>query len=306
MKYTHLLFLSIIFANHTLQASDHAWYLTAVQKTPFSYKNKCRLINAAQAVKKTAFVMNGMISQESVAEKRSHIAQLYGEKEQNLLTDLVNTIGLSKTEWQQCLDTIQNVKQLSPSTHHVFHDPALPTEHLVLLKNILNDNNIDPNTISIVVKKTENAQTCACACIALLYSYDPSENHFMQNPQIIQTLTIFEHSLQLPASDLLAIFAHEVEHLSRKDALTFTVIEQYLQHYHQKGRDYLESNKAFQQLTTLYEAYAEIFAALKNPDACQALVNMRAHKYYPNHLYEAHYHDLVEINNLWKIERLLI
>ena len=56
----------------------------------------------------------------------------------------------------------------------------------------------------------------------------------------------------------------------------------------------------------MYEAQAEIYAALKDPEASHALVNLRAQKYYPNHLYEAHYNDLVEINNLWKIEQHLL
>ncbi len=304
MRYLYWLLLSVTFVNHTLCPSDRVWYLSAIEKTPFSYKNKCRLIDVAQTAKKAAFFMNGVISPEAITQKRLHITQYYLEKEIQIITELAHTIGLSDAEWQQCLNTIQTVKQLSPSTNNVFHDPALLTEHLVLLTTILNYNGIDPNTINIVVKKSQEEQTYACASIALSYTYSPSDFHFIQNPRITQTLTIFENSLTVSASDLLAIFAHEVEHLYRKDALTSSIIEQYLQHYHQKGRDYLKTNAAFQKLTILYEAYAEIFAALKNADAAQALVDMRAQKYYPNHLYEAHYHDLVEINNLWKAELL--
>jgi len=46
MKYDKLLFLLLIFDHGTTQALKYNWYLTAIQKTSLSYKNKCTLISA--------------------------------------------------------------------------------------------------------------------------------------------------------------------------------------------------------------------------------------------------------------------
>jgi len=82
------------------------------------------------------------------------------------------------------------------------------------------------------------------------------------------------------------------------------VIENYVQNHHIQ-LDVLEKNNEFQHLLIIHEEQAEIFAALKDPKVAQALVDLRATAFYPKHLYEAHYHDLVEINNLWKVQQLV-
>lgn len=308
-----ILTILIIFSCITAQAIAAPWYLTVIQQTPLSYQNKCRLINTAQTFKKITSITRALLSSKEnhniakdITEKRLAIKNTYCAQKQKILLNLGKTLGFSQQQWSECRETMNLIKNLTPQQTHVFHDPAIPPKLYNLLIRLLHINEIDPQTINLKYQShTENGSLFAQSVWNLEFSHCPQSTNFIQQPQLVQTIILYDNIVKQPKSNQLAILAHEIEHIHKKDGIECIVIEKYLQHYHQKDSIFLEQNREFKKLKIIHEAQAEIFAALKNPTIAQALVNLRARLFYPDHLYENHYHTLVEINNLWKLQQFL-
>jgi hypothetical protein len=314
MKYSNLIFLLIIFNHYALECLNSYGYLNAIQKTFFSYKNKCRIINIIQAIKHSSTLTKALISPQSYEEikkelikKRLILKNHYLTQEKKIFRKLGKSLGFSQTEWSDCLQTISNIKVITTQQpeEKIVHDSTIPKDLLSLTKNLLIKNNINPASINFIFDTTDSKEVFASTTSDFYYIYCPENAQFIQNPHTIQKITFYEHITNETKSNQLAICAHEVEHLCQQHGITKIIIQEYLQHYHHEGDTILEHNKQWQKLKIIHEKQAEIFSALKSPTIAKAMVSCRMKTYYPDYLYEAHYHDLVEINNLWKVEKII-
>jgi|GEM_PF-4538472 len=311
MKYLKLLFISFFYLSiHAAQS----WDLAIIQHLPLSYKHKCSLIDAMQVIKANCSITQSLLSRKAhqklkiaLKKQRRIIENTYRKKEQGILEKLGQSLQFSDNEWLECLRTIKNIKNnrfqfISSDTHH---DQEIPSSLLSLISSLCTQNNLNPHTVNVVMNTIDNPNTYAHASIGLFYTYSPEATPFIQQAHIKQTITLSEKLTQETSLRQLAFCAHEVEHICQGHGIVLAIIEQYAQHYLQCGKETLNKNQDYLLLKVLHEEQAEIFAALKNAHVAQALVMLRSKQYYPQHLYEAHYHTLVKINNMWKIEQFI-
>jgi len=279
MKYHKSLFLLIFFYCYALQGISLPWHSNTGPKTS--------------------------TTQLTINQKRTAVKKQHMDKEKLILKHLGKSLGFTKHEWNECLQTIKYMKKNAHTfiSAKSYHDPDIPEELYTSITTLLCNNNIDPNGVNIIVHKTHSDKpyTFAAAQTRLNYSYQPTFTPFIQQPHITCNLILYEQIFNESSSNQCALIAHEVEHLCQQHTLMMVIIEQYAQHYLQYSKAVLKHNHYFQQLKVLHEEQAEIYAALKDEHVAQALVNLRSEKLYPNCLDEKHYYHLVEINNAWKI-----
>jgi hypothetical protein len=316
MKQVKIIIFSAFFTYSTAQAIHTTWYLDVIQETSLSYQNKCKLIGIAQALKHGFAFAKHVLSTKTynninkeIAQQRLHIKNVYLTKEKQILERLGITMGFLQQQWACCLHAIDEIKKIARETvrqpsDNIQQEQTISKKLKTLLYHLLQKNTINPHAIKLCFKKTEEPYTFAITSTNLALSYDDENIALLQQPFISQKVIIYEHISQESTAHQLAFLAHEVEHLCQQHNITTLVIENYVQNHHIQ-LDALEKNNEFQHLLIIHEEQAEIFAALKDSKVAQALVDLRAIAFYPNHLYEAHYHDLVEINNLWKVEKLV-
>jgi len=320
MKKLILLFSASIGLLIGLQAFSTTipWYMKDIpHMTHHLYPENCATIKYRQHIRTFFRRIHSLIVhrnnidsaiQEIDAELEA-IRAKFINKEKKALQKIKEKYDLDNHIWSQCLDDIKRVKQhnltsLKSSQQNASHDENVSQEIKNILCDLLKQNDIHPLSISVTMADSENNALEAEAVGSVVYT-DDQETLIIYPRYVIQEITFWMKNCT-NSEELLAICAHEVEHILQQHMITRRIIKLYLRHYYTISADILNGCDAFNRLIKAQEQQAEIFAALRDPHVAHCMALKRKCKYYPNYLYEKHYYYLSTIDMLWKLRTYLI
>jgi len=233
-------------------------------------------------------------------------------EEHNAMIAIKNKFNLNNELWNSCLSDIDELKNIyrtatQQAYPEVKHDDSVPIDITNTFKTLLTDNAINPQSISIKIVDTLDKKTQMQIKTITESMIDPRDNRLIISKGYIPiTIEIFPAMLnQTNQHTILALCAHEVEHILQHHGLTDYVLKKYIKHYCSIDDETITSCPEFQKFCQIQEAQAELLSAIKNAEIAYCLNNYRKQKYYPNYLYEEHYYNTSTINMLWKLDSWL-
>ena len=234
------------------------------------------------------------------------------QEEQDALIALKNRYSLSDEVWDACLTDMHELKNIykeamQQAWHETDHDENVSPDLLQALTSMLQKNSINPQSITIKMVDNQEAKIQMQVRSAIETMIDSTDNRLIvtkqYRPLIIEVCSgLYDNK---DPQKLVAMCAHEIQHIMQHHGLTDVIVRAYLKHYCALDNATLICSPEYQRLAQIHEAQAEILSAIKNPEIAYALNAYRAHKYYPNYLYEEHYYNLSDINMLWKLDAWL-
>jgi hypothetical protein len=236
--------------------------------------------------------------------------------EQQALLAIKEKYQISNEIWQKYMADVHRMKtiytkNLKKKNPNIVHDPNIPAHILEMLFSLLQQNGINPHSINIKMitdQQTidENPHTTAQAESYMFFTIsDASDQNFLSYKYEPSSIAIFPQMLTQNANDRLSTCAHEIQHIMQHHTLVLNILFVYLNHYYNVTHEAFKQTPEHHQLTQIYEAQAEILAAIKNPKIAACLKIKRETAYYLDHLYEEHFFQLAHINMLWKTREWL-
>lgn len=306
-----------------LKAITLPWYHTHFHAIKGAqYRENTLLIHCAQLIRYATnliyyratykkndlyLVLSGIQAQLKTFEK--YLLEL----EQEALLDIKKKYEITDDIWNKYMTDIQRVKKshriaMSQSDPKAIHDPAVPADIKDMLIVQLKENNINPNSINIVMATQEeikNEPRTLALAKQILSVHDNSEYPIILEKYNPATITIFPCLLQAPLHQKMGTCAHEVQHISAQHSLSLLVLYEYLEKYYSVATAEFHKTPEFHQLAEIQEAQADTFATLSAPRTAHYMKMKRQRNYYPDYLYEEHYYHLSTIDMLWKLHNKL-
>ena len=232
------------------------------------------------------------------------------ELEQEALLAIKEKYQISDATWKKYLADLHRMKTiftkgLKQSHPDVIHDPNIPANILEILTNLLQQNGINPQSIHLKMvsdqEKIDKNQNTIARAITYFKPLETTTDYIISYEYFPPSIEIFPYIHEKSMSDIVAICAHEVQHLAQHHGLTDALLMQYFKHYCNINKDDFENSPEYHTFSQIQEAQAEILSAVKDPQIAACLKNMRRKEYYPDNLYEDHFFHLAYINSLWKM-----
>lgn len=300
------------------------WYQNYFHKLHGAhYTQHCSLIDIAQKIRGAALLAYYQTTYKkadvhkaicSIQQQLQQFETWLITLEQQALTTIREQWDMSDEIWHQCLADMQQIKNsyekgMLQSIPNITHDPCVPADIQTILTTLLQQNGINPQSIQFCMisdqqEIDENPNTMVQVQsfiqpivtnnrLSILSSYLPA------------SIEIFPQLKARPLSEKISFCAHEIQHLIQHHSLTDLVLGEYLNHYCGIKSAEFQQTPAYQTLSQIHEAQAELLAAIKNPKIAQCLTSMRKKYHYPDHLYEEHFIHLSTIDMLWKVHAKL-
>lgn len=317
-----LMYLSLLQPYYTM-AVQPLWYQTYFRKlNPYRYTRHCALIHTAQKIRGNTLLAYYRLTHKKINLDKA-ISAIQGKLkefepwlitlEQKALTAIKEKHGMSDNIWQKYLTNLQdikdNFKQGLRSIHpDAIHDPAVPADILNILTTLLEQNNINPASISIkMITDLEEiaANPNALMQVQLFIWPIPTHGSTVPTDYIPACIEIFPNLKNQSLNEKISFCAHEIEHLIQQHSITDIVLTEYLTHYYSIDEATVKQTQEYHTLCQIHEAQAEILSAIKNPKIADCHTMMRKKYFYPNHLYQEHFYHLSTIDMLWKINAWL-
>ena len=229
------------------------------------------------------------------------------KEEHNHIQSLLKENKLSKEEIKQTFAIIQigletRKKYLSQSAWfwtNATHDPEL-SEHIEIINAQLKKKGLNSNNINIIKENREkqyggsNEQRSSYNYTYNLLSKTITSFTFSCEPD-----TISINSPYINHNHKEAIALHETEHSIRGHVTIQSLIEMCIKHFN--GNSNADASKNYYRLQRIHEHQAEVFPSLRNAKAASLMRNRRRDGYYTNMLYDEHYYQLSEIDEIHKM-----
>ena len=232
------------------------------------------------------------------------------QEEQNALIAIKNAFNIHDTIWNSCLTDIKELKAIytkamcQPSKKTV-HNKDVPTQLLDTITTLLLKNNINPQSISIQMADDQKTSRLMCVLSTIKMIINPADNKLIISKKYLpSTLEIFPGMMK-NTKNIVALCAHEVQHIIENHVPTRAIVQTYLKHYCAATDETLGASPEFQKFIQIQEAQAELLSAIKDPEIAHCLSTLRSKAYYPNYLYEDHYYHLSSVDMLWKLDSWL-
>lgn len=304
---------------HPVKAAQLPWYHAYFHKKAGTrYAQNNSLIDFAQKIRCAARMLYYRVSHKNseldeallnIEAELKKFELVLSEQEEQALLAIKEKYGIHNDVWDKYLHDVEKVKnsyRLAMTKPHkeVTHDPAIPAKIQEMLIAFLKENNINPQSINFIMSNEEQAHD-EPNTLAFTILYTSTEN--IQNRLIISQkyipaeIIIFPSLLQKPRDIQISTCAHEIQHLVSQHPVSLLILYEYLAHYCSIEITELQQTAEYHQLTQIYEAQAEILAAIANPYTARAMKAERKEFYYPNNLYEEHFYHLSTIAMLWKL-----
>jgi len=304
---------------HPIKAAQLPWYHTYFhKKAGADYAKNNSFIDFAQKIRYAArmlYYRAGHKKNEldqallNIETELKTFELMLSEREKQALLAIKQKYAISDEIWHKYLEDVDKIKnsyKLAMAKPHkqVTHDPAIPAEIQDMLIVFLKENNINPQSINFIMSNEEQAhdEPNTLAFTILYTSTENIQNHLIVSQEYIPAeIIIFPSLLQKPRDIQISTCAHEIQHLVSQDPVSLLVLYEYLAHYYSVETTEFHQTAEYLQLTQIYEAQAEILAAISNPRVARAMKEERKEFYYPNHLYEEHFYHVSTIAMLWKL-----
>jgi hypothetical protein len=137
--------------------------------------------------------------------------------------------------------------------------------------------------------------------VPLATTINHNNQFIVDKAYIPPVIEISAYATQVSHEKLIALCAHEIQHLIQHHTIT-DIIKEYIEHYSSINSNTLDACPEYQKLGQLHEAQAEVFSAIKNPEIAHCLKEYRRCTFYPDNLYEKHYYNISTIDMLWKLD----
>jgi|GEM_PF-2019801 len=279
------------------------------------YSDHCTLISLAQQIRGAGLLayyrsthkkanLNQALSliQNQLAEFKTWLLAL----EQEALIAIKNKYQISNEIWQQYVTDTQEIKKnyqngMLQSHPDVSHDPNVPADILEILTTILQQNNINPQSVRVTMQQSTGNYIAQARSFITIKSNSNTNSFKILHSYIPSSIEISPRMITVSATDKISFCSHEVQHLLQHHSLTEVILIQYLDYYCGVNGEEFRKTPEYQKLSHIHEAQAEVLSAIKNPKIAECLKIMRSKNYYPDHLYEEHFYDLSSIDMLWKV-----
>jgi len=320
---TRALILTITALHYLTTAAPRTpWYYTHLQKhndDGIKYKKNCSLINFAQKIRQAGLLIyyrathkkaNFDIILTSLQEQLKEFETWILELEEEALIAIKEKYAISDEIWHKYLNDTKRIKDsnkqaMLQSHGTVIHDHNVPADILEMLITLLEQNNINPQSVNIIM---DNAQQAVIAQTKM-FVFIPiknSNNDLVYNIEYIPArITIFPRANNGSLSEKMSYCAHEVQHLVSQHPITEVILIDYLKHYCGITVEEFKQSAEYKRFAQVHEAQAEILAAIVSPKIAHCMKSMRKRSYYPQHLYEEHFYDISTIDMLWNIHERL-
>jgi len=233
-------------------------------------------------------------------------------EEHNAMIAIKNKFNLNNELWNNCLsdiDELKNIYRTAMQEAHptVNHDESVPVNITNTFKILLTNNAINPQSISIKTVDTPNKKIQMQISITTGSTVDTIDNRLIISKYYIPISIEISPAMikQTNQQTILALCAHEIEHILQHHCLTRYVLKKYITHYCSIDDETIASCPEFQKFIQIQEAQAELLSAIKNAEVAYSLNNYRKTEYYPRYLYEEHYYNTSTITMLWKLDSWL-
>jgi hypothetical protein len=304
---------------YPIKAAQLPWYHTYFHKKAGTrYAQNNSLIDFAQKIRYVSRILYYRASHKKneldqalfgIQTELKRFELMLSEWEKDALLAIKDKYGIHNDVWHQYLHDVEKVKnsyRLAMTQPHkeVTHDPAIPAEIQEMLIAFLKENNINPHSINFIMSNEEQAhnEPNTLAFTILYTSTENIQNRLIVSQEYIPAeIIIFPSLLQKPRDIQISTCAHEIQHLVSQHPVSLLILYEYLAHYCSVEKTEFEQTTEYHELTQIYEAQAEILAALANPYTARAMKAERQEFYYPNTLYEEHFYHLSSIDMLWKL-----
>lgn len=322
MKNKIITFLCLSIALFTPKALASRWYHDyAHQHKGADYQRNCSLIEFAQKIRGAALLVYHRVTHKKTnpdyalkkidAQLASFKTYLLDE-EQDILLTIKSKYYINDAVWDQCMADIAWLKKSYSDAmmhHHpeVIHDTAIPANIMEMIKKLLEQNNINPKSINLIMANEEPAKNNAqVAMRTYLYINMPHDsNSLVDDKYNPASIVIFPKLLSYSFEEQTSLCAHEVQHLVANHAVVDFVLGKYLQKYCSLEVAQFQQSEEYLLLSQIEEAQAEVFAAIKDPHVAHCMKKLRKQIYYPGHLYEEHFYHITTIDMLWKLKAKL-
>lgn len=312
--------MTLIFGKQQENIS-HPWFINYVAPFDhFAYRNRCDHIDHALKIR-----MRGLIAYYTLMHKTGFLPQapaLIEEQLEELKTSLIwqeheallaikQKYNIDTVQWNEWIKEIASIKEsysqsMQREYPNIVHDPAVPEDIRTMIIELLIQNNINPKSINITVatqdEKTDNSISLAQTIVAIQMDM---QHHRVLHTYKPATIKCFPIMLNKSAEEKMSLCAHEVQHAVCLHSVTDGVLKTHLEYDYGINIDEFKQTPECHRLCQIYEAQAEILAAINNPAIAQSLRIFRQKSYYPEHLYEEHFYRLSTIAMLWKIHEKL-
>ena len=304
---------------YPLQAAPLPWYHTHFHtQAGANYVPNCSIIDFGQKLRYAARLAYYRMTHKKKeldqalldieAELKEFQAVLL-EMEEDALLAIKQKYAINDEIWHKYCADIGKIKAsykigMSQPHKHVTHDPAVPADIRHLLYMLLKENNINPESIEIVMadETKKDAQATTLATTTFFINFDASQHNLIMSREYTPvTITISPALKESPWETKVGVCAHEIQHVVCQHLVPVITITQYLEHYYSIQEADFKQSKEYQRLMQIYEAQAETLAALSNRSTAACMKTFRQESYYPDTLYEEHFYHLSTIDMLWKL-----
>lgn len=304
---------------YPIKAAPLPWYHTYFhKKAGVHYAQNSSLIDFAQKIRYAARILYYRTSHRkneldqailNIETELKRFELMLSEREEQALLTIKQKYAISNEIWHKYLYDVEKIKnsyRLAMAKPHkeVTHDSAIPAEIQDMLVMFLKENNINPESIDFIMSNEEQAENepNTLALTILYTSTEKIQNRLIISQKYIPAeIIIFPSLLQKPREIQISTCAHEIQHLVLQHPISLLILYEYLAHYCSIEKTEFEQTTEYYQLVQIYEAQAEILAAIANPHTARAMKAERQEFYYPDHLYEEHFYHLSTIDMLWKL-----
>ena len=305
---------------YPVKAAKLPWYHTYFHKQAgTNYHQNCSLIAFGQKLRYAARMVyyrtkyrkndfnQALLHIEAELKK---FESMLLELEQEALHAIRQKYAINDETWYkytQDVVKIKNSSKIGMTKPHkeVTHDPAIPEDIKDMLIMFLKENNMNPESINIVMANEQTVEEETPNTLAYTIQYISTEstdkNLIILEKYTPATIVIFPSLVQATEETKLSTCAHEIQHLACHHSPLLSLLNEYLAYYCSVAKADFEQTSEYRRLTQIYEAQAEILTAISNPYTARSINATRQKYYYPNHLYEEHFYHISTINMLWKL-----
>lgn len=234
------------------------------------------------------------------------------QEEHHAMLAIKNKFNLNDEMWNNCLTDINELKNiykaaLQQNQPLPQHDNNIPSAITDTLKHILANNAINPQSLSIKNIDTTNQSIQIQVSIIIESMVNSTDNKLIISKEYIPiTINVFPSLIKnTNLQEMIALCAHEVQHIIQLHGLTDGILRNYITHYCSVDSETLTQSPEFQKFIQIQEAQAEILSAINDAEIARSLNAYRKSKYYPEYLYEEHFYTINTINMLWRVQKIL-
>ena len=285
-----------------------------------NYSFNCQLIDVAQIIqglgllvyyRSTYNITNLNPAIQAIQKQLKEFEVWLLNEEQSALLAIKNKYNIDNEIWHSYMIDTQELKDIYTNAYqqswNVKHDTTIAPNIRNIIEKVLLKNNIDPQSINIKKRNVKKSDVIAQVALNIDFLVDSSNNRLIFTKQYQPpTLRIFSQKNSTKAPHVvMAIYAHEIQHIVQKHGLTKQILKSYLNHYYHIDEKTIDTCPEFQHLIQIHEAQAEVLSTIKDPEIASSLRMYRKKNYYPQYLYEEHYYNISTADMLWKVESWL-